>query len=318
MAPTASELEDFRRNIDEIDDKLQDLLIERSEMIAAVAEHKRDGNIAFYQPGREAEIIRRLVARHRGTLPTPTLVRIWRELLSASVRLEGPLMVAVYAPLDAQGCWDLARDHYGSHTPMAAYQSIGQVIRAMSEGRTNALGVLPMPQEEGADPWWVQLLAKGDNALRVIARLPFTVRGNARADSGDAFVVGRGVQHETGKDRTLLASENALGISRGRIVDTLSSLGLTCTFLASYEHAESGNHLIELDGFVPISDARLERFRARLGEALRRLLPFGGYAVPLAALAAAAPVAPRAVAAGPLVETTSSARPSGRAVGAKS
>jgi hypothetical protein len=32
---------------------------------------------------------------------------------------------------------------------------------------------------------------------------------------------------------------------------------------------------------VPIADPRIERFRVRLGEALHRLLPFGGYALPL-------------------------------------
>jgi len=32
---------------------------------------------------------------------------------------------------------------------------------------------------------------------------------------------------------------------------------------------------------VPISDARLDEFRAEMGEALHRLLPLGGYAVPL-------------------------------------
>jgi len=64
---------------------------------------------------------------------------------------------------------------------------------------------------------------------------------------------------------------------------TLSALGLSCSFMASCEHAEGVNTLIEIDGFVPASDPRLGRLREQLGPALYRLLGFGGYAVPLSA-----------------------------------
>lgn len=307
MAPNSSDLEDLRRRIDEIDDRLQDLIIERSEIVAAVAMGKRAGRVAFHQPAREAQIIRRLIARHRGEFPAGTLVRIWREMLGATVRLEGPFAVAVYAPPDGQGYWDLARDHYGSQTPMSGYLTVGQVIRAMTDGRA-AVGVFPMPQESDPDPWWWHLLSQHDDALRVIARLPFGARGNARTDVGDALAVGHGPQHQTAQDRTLIATENALGISRHRMFDTLKALDLPCTFLASYEYPERGYHLIELDGFVALADPRVDRFRIRLGAALHRLLPFGGYAVPLAAPRPARPSVEPAAAADRAVEADVPAR----------
>ena len=117
----------------------------------------------------------------------------------------------------------------------------------------------------------------------MIARLPFGGRGNARADGADALAIGRGAEQPTGRDRTLLAAENAPDISRGRMFSILAGLGLACTFMASCEHAEAANTLIEIDGFVPVADPRLDRFRAQLGPALYRLLRFGGYAVPLSA-----------------------------------
>jgi hypothetical protein len=125
-------------------------------------------------------------------------------------------------------------------------------------------------------------LSTDGNAPHVIARLPFGSRGNARPDSGDALAIGCGAEQETGRDRTLIATENAPGISRNRIVSTLSALGLASTFTASCEHAEGANTLIEIDAFVPPGDPRLDRFRAQLGPALYRVLRFGGYAVPLA------------------------------------
>jgi len=288
MRPTPSDLVELRRRLDEIDCKLHDLLIERAEIVSVVAASKKKGNLPAFQPGREAQIIRRLVDRHQGAFPVATLVRMWREMLAATVRLQSPFAVAVFAPIESQGFWDLARDHYGSHTPMSAYRSVGQVIRAVTEGQAS-VGVLPMPQDGEADPWWRHLLSKDDDAPRVVARLPFGVRGNARSDGVDAFVIGRWVQQETGRDRVLLAAESSTDISRGRIFRTLSSLGLVCTFFTSCEHAGSSLSLIEIEGFVPIADPRLDSFRAQLGSALHRLLPFGGYAIPLLATASAQP-----------------------------
>lgn len=283
MSDIPSDLEQLRRRIDEIDDRLQDLLVERINIVSRVATHKRgNGGVAAHQPAREAEIIRRLISRNQRPFPPATLVRMWRELLAATTRLQGAFTIAIYSPPEAQGFWDIARDHYGSHTPMLAYRSTGQVIRAVTEGQA-AIGVLPMPEEENPDPWWRHLLSTHENAPHVIARLPFGARGNARSDSADALAIGHGGQQRTGRDRTLIATENAPDISRGRMFSTLSALGLACTFMASCEHAEGANTLIEIDGFVPASDPRLARLREQLGPALYRLLPFGGYAVPLSA-----------------------------------
>jgi chorismate mutase / prephenate dehydratase len=288
MSATPSDLADLRRHIDGIDERLHDLLIERAEIVGRVAASKKavqiNGDAAFYQPAREAQILRRLAGRHRGALPVASLVRIWREMLAATVRLETPFAVAVFAPADAPGFWDLARDHYGSHTPMSAYRSIGQVIRAVTEDQAS-VGIVPMPQEGDPDPWWRHLLSNHDDAPRVVARLPFGARGNARSDGGDALAIGRGAQQETGADRTLLATETAAHISRARFLGLLASADLACTFFAAWEYAEGAVNLVEIDGFVQLSDPRLARFRAQLGAALHRLLPFGGYALPLPAAA---------------------------------
>jgi chorismate mutase / prephenate dehydratase len=284
MPESPSDLEQLRRRIDEIDDRLQDLLIERMKVVANVAEAKRsNGGAPAHQPAREAEIIRRLVGRS-SEFPPAMLVRMWRELLSATVRRQGAFAVAVYAPPEAPGYWDLARDHYGSHTPMLPCHSAAQVIRAVTDNQA-AVGVLPMPQEGDPhpDPWWRHLMSSNDDAPHVIARLPFGARGNARCDGADALAIGRGAEQETGRDRTLIVTENSPDVSRGRMISAFSGLGLPCRFIASCEHAEGINTLLELEGSVSRSDPRLDSFRTQLGPALYRALRFGGYAVPLSA-----------------------------------
>jgi chorismate mutase / prephenate dehydratase len=274
---TPSDLKGLRRRLDEIDDKLQDLLIDRAQIVSLVGASKKDGDRPAYQPAREAEIIRRLVGRHRGALPVATLVRMWREMLAATVRLQSPFSVAVFAPADRPGLWDLARDHYGSHTPMSAYGAEDQVIRAVAGG-TGSVGVLPLPKAGESDPWWPHLLSI-EEAPRVVARLPFGTRGNARADT-DALAIGCKGQEENGLDRTLLGAEFSAAISPPRISDALATAGLVCTFVACSDRGKAV-YLIEVEGFAPISDRRLDALRSELGAALERLLPLGGYAAPL-------------------------------------
>jgi hypothetical protein len=213
---------------------------------------------------------------------------MWREMLAATVRLQSPFSVAVFAPADRPGFWDLARDHYGSNTPMSAYDTVGQVIRAVGGG-TGSVGVLPLPKAEEPEPWWPQLLSTDDDAPRVVARLPFGARGNARADT-DALAIGRGGRQESGLDRTFFGAECSAAISRPRIAELLSTVGPGCAFIACSGRGKAV-YLIEVGGFVPISDRRLNSIRLELGAGLERLVPLGGYAVPLSssALATKAP-----------------------------
>src|SRR5260370_7187437 len=133
---------------------------------------------------------------------------------------------------------------------MLTYRSTARVIGAVTEGQA-AIGVLPMPEEEEPDPWWRHLLSTHDKAPHVIARLPFGARGNARSDGGDALVISHGGQQQTGRDRTLIATENARDISRGRMFATLAALGLSSTFIATCEQTESAHTLIHIPPFVP-------------------------------------------------------------------
>jgi chorismate mutase len=279
MSVTPSDLKGLRRRLDEIDDKVQDLLIDRAEIVSMVAASKKDGNQAAFQPAREAEIIRRLVARHRGAFPVANLVRMWREMLAATVRLQSPFSVDVFAPAGRPGLWDLARDHYGSNTPMSARDTADQVIRAVATGQTSA-GVLPLPVAGEAEPWWPHLLSAVDQAPRIVARLPFGARGNARANT-DALAIGRGEYQESGLDSTLLGAKCSMATRRAQISDLLSAAGFAYSLFTCCT-GDRALYLIEIGGFVLPSDARLDALRSQLGTALDRLISLGGYAVPLA------------------------------------
>ena len=275
-------LDDLRRQIDAIDDQLHDLIMRRTEVVDAIGKEKKDGKVPAFRPGREAIILRRLVARHSGRFPVVALVRMWREMLAATVGMQADFAVAVYAPRAASSYWDLARDHFGSHASMTAYDTIGQVFRAITDKQAS-IGILPMPSEDDADPWWRFLVSNDATTPRVLARLPFAGRGNARPGGGDALAVGSGALEPTGADRSLIVIETGGEVSRARLFSALSASGLSCNFFAAFDPGGGVKlNLLELTDFVLPDDKRLAMFSGQVGASVDRILSLGSYAAPLA------------------------------------
>jgi chorismate mutase-like protein len=298
MSQGAGAIDGLRREIDAIDTAMHDLLIRRSEITAEIGRVKAampgggNGGDALLRPGREAVILRRLVERHRGPLPWGTIVRIWRELMSAALRTQGPLAVAVYgAKGTAGGYWDLARDHFGTHTPMAVRETAPEVLRAVADGSVT-VGILPMPQEDEREPWWPQLIGADPAMPRIFARLPFGAPGVARRHSAgmlavEALAVGRVAPEATGDDRSLFALELAPRAQRDAGRDALQAAGFAVTAMwAARPQANRALQLVEVAGCVAPED---ERWRSALfdGAMLRQVWPLGAYAVPLHAAAPA-------------------------------
>jgi len=104
----SQKLDDIRKKIDALDNQIHDLLMERADLIIGVTEEKKKNNIPVVQPAREAVMIRRLLARHRGPLPEAAIIGIWRELVGAVSLLQTGLKVAVSAAPNDAYCWDMA------------------------------------------------------------------------------------------------------------------------------------------------------------------------------------------------------------------
>jgi chorismate mutase len=285
MPSSEQTLAKLRREIDEIDDDMHDLLMRRSSVVEKVRSLKGGDTGSYLRPAREAVIVRRLVNRGGGRFPKPALVRIWREIMAALVRLQGPFAVAVFAPDDHPGYWDLARDHFGASTPLAAHGSVGQVMRAVNAGEAS-VGVLPWPHEASPDPWWRHLASEEEDALRIVARLPFAGEANGRAEGLSAVAVARMAQEHTGRDRSLIIIETAGETSRSRLVSAMEADGLEPGFVAEWQDSADPNtwlRLVEIAQFVAPDDPRMGLLRERSDGSITRVMQVGGYAEPLGA-----------------------------------
>lgn len=278
-------LNELRREVDSVDDAIHDLLMRRAELAEAVGRHPDratgEGGIPLSRPARKAEILRRIIGRHRGNLPLRSLVRVWCEILAAGPSERGT--VHVYAGEQTVLYRDLARTYFGSLMPMVSHGSATAVLQSCSD-QPQAIGIVPLADggEEGAG-WWTHLAPAGHSGPRVVARLPFVDNDGGERPFPQAFAVGAIEQEPTGDDTTLLLIETEGEVSRTRLQTLLHQTGLDAQILAAAGVPGHGtSHLLVANkGFVGAGDGRLEAFVAKAGETILRLAPVGGYANPL-------------------------------------
>ncbi|MEA2975498.1 MAG: hypothetical protein QOF19_1018 [Alphaproteobacteria bacterium] len=181
-----SSLAALRTEIDHIDETMHGLLIQRGEIIdrlIAVKQTQESGSA--FRPAREAEMMRRLVDRHRGILPLDTAESIWRVIISTFTYVQAPF--AVHADLTASDAAmrDSARFHFGFTVPFVPHMGASGVVAAVSESRGD-LGLVGAVG--GAGAWWNAL--EFDSAPKIIARLPFVDRADHPA-ALPVFVISR-------------------------------------------------------------------------------------------------------------------------------
>jgi chorismate mutase/prephenate dehydratase len=83
-----TKLEKFRKEINEIDDNLVDLLNKRGEIVKVIGEFKKQLNMDVYQPQREKEVFNRIKEKST-VLRSESIEAIWKEIMSASKLIQG-------------------------------------------------------------------------------------------------------------------------------------------------------------------------------------------------------------------------------------
>src|SRR6266571_1309415 len=150
MSKAPLTLADLRREIDRIDEAMHRLLMERGDIIdTLIATKKTAESGSAFRPAREADMMKRLVERHRGLLPLDTVESIWRVIISTFTYVQAPF--SVHADLSAGDALmrDSARFHFGFTVPFVAHMGAAAVVAAVSESKGD-LGLVPAFPVTGA------------------------------------------------------------------------------------------------------------------------------------------------------------------------
>ena len=195
------DLEQLRRNIDAIDDALQEGLRQRAALAREVVRSKGESGTPL-RPDREARILRRLAERHGGDLPLESLFRIWREIISATLQLQTPFQAMVWqGEGEGEALLPLARDFYGGAIPLISHGDARVILERLA-ARSNLLAILPFPDGSAAGKWWRDH-AESDTTASIVGVLPFLQP--AAGAGARALIVAQAAFASSGDDTSLFA-----------------------------------------------------------------------------------------------------------------
>ena len=161
-------LQELRKRIDAIDDKILDLLNERVKVVQEVGELKNKTNAPIYRPERELAILERLKKRNTGPLNERAIEAIFLEIFAVSRNLERPERVAYLGP-EGSFTHQAAESRFGAMSEYLPTHTIASVFKSVEAERAK-YGVVPIENSiDGVVGETLDLLGKSD--LKIVAEI---------------------------------------------------------------------------------------------------------------------------------------------------
>ncbi|MGQ0484656.1 MAG: chorismate mutase [Hyphomicrobiales bacterium] len=203
--PAAEEatLDEIRKEIDAIDDRLLALLERRFEAVGRVAAAKSlNGGVAGspIRPARESAILRRLLNRAESPVPAELTVRLWRAMISAATQSQAQLTIHVGKRLNSSiGLRLRIRDYLGT-MPVEEWRDEAQALMQVNAGTSDLCVV------ETESPWVEAFVQGKAGQAQIIGVLP-VLRENIQPK---LLIFGHAHVELTGNDETIIVSDGNL------------------------------------------------------------------------------------------------------------
>ena len=135
-------IDKIRKRIDNIDEKILNLLNERIKMAIKVGKIKSRKNETVFVPVREKEIISNLIKNNKGPMPNEYLSDVFREILNVSRTMQRKIKISYFGP-EATFTHLAAIKVFGKHVDYIPVESIKDVFIEIEKGRAE-YGVVPI------------------------------------------------------------------------------------------------------------------------------------------------------------------------------
>ena len=181
MTQNSVSIEDLRTSIDSVDDRIVDLLNERSQLVLHVGRLKSGNNLQFHVPGRERQIYERLLNNNPGPFPNEALRSIYREVISACLALESPMKVAFLGP-KATFSHLATMQQFGLSAELVPLKSIPSVFEEVEKDKA-LYGVVPVENStEGVISHTLDMFM--DSSLKITAEILLEVHHDLLSRTG--------------------------------------------------------------------------------------------------------------------------------------
>jgi chorismate mutase/prephenate dehydratase len=135
-------IDDIRREIDELDAAILEMLNRRAEKAIAIGRAKDQSDLEIFDPARERQILDRLASINKGPLPPEAVSDIYGAMFAANRLLEKRLSVAYYGPAGSF-THIAARGKFGATADLQPFETISDAFLAVGK-RDADLGVVPI------------------------------------------------------------------------------------------------------------------------------------------------------------------------------
>lgn len=132
----------IRDQIDLHDRQIVELLNRRLALAAEIGKLKRSSGGQIYVPEREDAVLRKVAALNHGPIKNEALQAIYREIMSAAIALEKPLLIAYLGP-EATNTHAAAMKKFGASVDYHAMATIGDIFTAVEKGEAD-YAVIPI------------------------------------------------------------------------------------------------------------------------------------------------------------------------------
>lgn len=168
-------LNNIRKEIDGVDKNIVELLNKRAQIILEIGKLKNKLNKSIYAPAREKDILTKIKQINKGPLSSQSLDAIYREIMSASLALEKPIVIAYMGPL-ATFSHQAALKKFGSSVNYLACNTIADVFSEVEKNNAD-YGVAPIENSiEGAVSHTMDMLVDSD--LKICSQVMLDIAHN--------------------------------------------------------------------------------------------------------------------------------------------
>ena len=197
-----ADISSLRTEIDRVDKALLELIGERLALAERVRDAKSGAKV--WRPSREESLVRDLV--ESGGVNPPLISRIWAELVSASLAIQGPMQLHVCLEGDKLAAWSLVRDRFGAALPIKSYPTASTALAAAS---ADPQGVAVLPSPGGMNTWWTALCPGGAcEDMNILTGLPRVRNADWPHDDWPrAVAVATSAVESSGADRMVVATK---------------------------------------------------------------------------------------------------------------
>lgn len=165
-------LQPIREQIDVLDHQIVETLNRRLALAAEIGRLKHAAGGQIYVPEREDAVLRKVCGLNAGPIKNEALRAIYREIMSAAIALEKPLLIAYLGP-EATNTHAAAMKKFGASVGYHAMAAIGDIFTAVEKGEAD-YAVIPIENStEGSVRETLDRFVESD--LKIVAQIQMDI-----------------------------------------------------------------------------------------------------------------------------------------------